>query len=921
MASGPRSALAPAVATVRAALLVVPFALLVVLLALLMTASAGAEPGFEYEEARRFGGFDSSAYNTGQFGGPLTPGRFVDPTGFAVDPIDNTVYVVDRTSSALAKPTDWRIQQFSPGGALLGTTMFTLPDEPAGKFGKAANASAIEGLAVDHKARRLYALVVGSAPSHSPYPSFTAAQELLAWSTTPKAGGLVAATAGGGGQLPPDPLASEILGSPGTVGGVVSSEKQLLSGETPLYGPQGIAVDPLEGSVDNPVAIEASNLDGLGVGTPIPGDTIVQQVATQPQGASATGDLLGRWSSSSVAGALGQHEGPHGISTDPDGTLIVLLDAAAISPATEAYVVKLKADLGEATVLNNPADVPPLGDADQAPIYGNESPFLTTAGAGVSDLKGVGSQVVQLSGATPGSHAGPYAGVFFSHEQEDFQVSPTGPPGSEYWTSGESSSEEFEANIGVRLLAPEADGSISNLQGRTIVNTLGNSERGGHCNIGASEAGLAAGADGSLWVLDRGPRTDQPEARGQGREVIELVPGSPGSGQVCPKPFGTFTMAVAGGQPTAGEEPKLTVPAGTQVTFNAALVKHMGTIVGGVNRLGGKPFAYEWDLDGDPTDGAAGDGFEKIYEMEPIHYYYPPSSVNYAFTRTGEYRVRLRVRTDYGVYEPPHPGIVTVTKAPFHPEPRFTVSTSGGQQVTVNASGSTPGVGKIVNYHWNWGDGGEEDEEPQTPIVAHIYAHSGAYQVTLTVTNSAYQSVTSAPQTVTVVVPQSPKVAVSLTAPLYDIPAPFALYPIPATHEDRTPTRLSPRARFAGGALSVTLACPATKQLCAGTVSVETAAALATAAKTGRRAHRTRRRLLLGHASFTIPGGHSATVKVRLSARGKALLQSSKRLKVLVVVAAHDSLGDPGTRTLGLTLSAPAAHRRRPSASKKHRGR
>jgi hypothetical protein len=41
-----------------------------------------------------------------------------------------------------------------------------------------------------------------------------------------------------------------------------------------------------------------------------------------------------------------------------------------------------------------------------------------------------------------------------------------------------------------------------------------------------------------------------------------------------------------------------------------------------------------------------------------------------------------------------------------------------------------------------------------------------------------------------------------------------------------------------------------------------------------------------------------------------ALLRRRKRLKVLVIVAAHDSLGDPGTATLGLTLSAPAVGRK-----------
>jgi PKD repeat protein len=879
-------------------------------LVLLAAATASAEPGFEYGEAVRFGGFDSSAYDHGQFGGPLTPGRFLDPTGFAVDPQDNTVYVVDRTSSPKLNPTDWRIQQFGPEGVLLGTTTFTLPNEPSKGPGQPPDASAIEGLAVDHRAGRLYALVVGSPPPSSPYQTLTVAQELLAWSTTPVAGGLVAASvAGGGAELPPDEVGSPIAGSPGTVGGVVSREQQLLSGPTPLYGPQGIAVDPLEAAgVENPVAIEASDVNaGVGKGKPIIGDTVVRQVATQGAG---TGDLLASWSSASVAGVLGASWGPHGISTSPDGTLTALLDAEGTA-ATDVYAVKLKADLSEASALNSQANVPPLGDFDQAPMYMNESPFLPLAGTAVSNLRGAGPQVVHLSAPTSDSAGGPYAAVIFTDRPGDNQVGATAPEASEYWTSGENAAEEFEANIGVRLLEPEVGTgeAISNLQGSTIVNTLGNGARGGPCNIGAPEAALAAGADGTLWILDRGPNTEVAGARGQGREVIELAPGA--LQKPCPQPEGTFTMsAVEQGKPPlvvpGGGE--LTVSAGTQVTFEVSSSS--------IHRHGGKPFAYEWDLDGDPTNGPAGDGFEKVYQMQPPKFYYPPSHITYMYTRPGKYEVRMRMRTDYGAYTPKQSGTVTVTQALTHPEALFTATPSGGQQVTFNATGSTPGVGRIVDYRWNWGDGGEEDEDPQTPVVAHTYAAPGSYQVTLKVTNSSYQSVTSAPQTVTVTVPPSlvhPAASLLTTGPLYDIPPPFAPYPIPPGPVSRSPTRLSPHARFAGGVLSVTFACPKAKKLCAGTVSIETAAAIAAAAKAGKGKGKGKgkpSRLLLGHAAFSLAGGHSKTVKVRLSAQGMALLRSRKHLKVLVIVAAHDSLGDPGTATLGLTLNAPATHRK-----------
>jgi hypothetical protein len=857
---------------------------------------ASAEPGFEYGEVIRFGGFDRSAFNGGQYGGPLTAGKFLDPTGFAVDPVDNTVYVVDRTSSHGLEPeTAWRIQQFEPKptehtAVLRGTTTFMLPNGNT-------KASAIEGLAVDHRAGRLYALVVGSPPTNQ---SFPIAQELLAWSTTANEKGELEAAHG----LPSD----EGLH---TTGALVSSEAQLLSGATPLYAPQGIAVDPLEASgVDNPVAIEASDLAAPGSGQPTYGDTIVQQVATQQHGATATGDLLSSWSGASLAGVLGASWGPLGISTGPDRTLVVTLDTTILN-ATNVFVVKLKADFSEAAILNSNGNTPPLTDSDQASMHTDDSPFYTTPGVAVSDPRGAGPQIVQLSATPPGLAAGLYAAVIFAYEQTDDQVDPPAPPGGEYWTSGENISEAFEANIGVRLLKPLVEGgAISDLKGRTIVNTLGNGTESGPCKIGAPRAALEAGADGTLWVLDRGPKADRANASGQGREIIELAPGA---GELCQQPFGTFTMTTSGGgdKPCEGTHtiPCVTIPAGTQVTFDTS----------SINRRHGKPFAYEWDIDGDPTNGPAHDGFEKVYEMQPLHYYYPPSKVTYMYKRPGEYKVRVRMRTDYGVYMPPESGTVIVTPAPTYPEARFTATPSGAQQVTFNATGSTPGVGSIVNYHWNWGDGGAEDEDPQTPVVTHTYTQPGEYQVTLTVINSSYQSATSAPQAVTITAPAHTATS-PLTGPLYAIP-PFALYPIPPAPAHRLPTRLTPHLRFAGGALSVMLACPADRTLCAGTVSIETAAALA-AKRVGRGPKKRRaRRLLLGHAVFSIPGGHSMTVKVRLSAKGAALLRSRRRLSVLIVVAAHDSLGDPGTATLAMTLKAPAAHGSGHSARGSHRKR
>ncbi len=842
-------------------------------------ALASADSTSEYGEVTRFGGFDGSAFNGERYGGPLTPGKFLDPTGFAVDPQDNTVYVVDRTSSYAENPTSWRIQQFSPEGVVLGTTTFTLPNSNFGAY-------AIMGLAVDHSAGRLYALVVGSPPSSTPNKLVPVARELLAWSTTADS-------------------SAELIGAPGlasdpmhTTGGLVSTAAQLLSAPRPLFAPQGIAIDRLEApGVDNPVVIEASDLLPGGAGNPIRGNTVVQQVATQPQGGKGIGDLLSSWSGTTVAETLGASWGPLGISTNPDGTLTVLLDASNLS-ATDVYVVKLKADLSEPHVLNSDAVEPPIYALDQAAMWIDESPFVTVAGVGVSNTAGAGPEVAQLSTKTANDANGLYAADFFSTRPIDQQFSPEAG-GPEYWlleTPG-----THESNIGVRLLRPAADEAISDPIGATIVNTLGDISAHAPCHVGAPEAVLAAGADGTLWVLDRGPQSIKPGANGAGRQIIELAPGA---GRPCRQPSGTFTMTPAGGVEQSGEE-TLTVPAGTEVTFEAGSLIREGVKP---FRTFAKPFAYEWDLDGNGANGPRHDGFETVRQMQPPEYYWPSSSVTYTYVQPGRYTVRARLHSDYGAYTTP-PATIIVTSA-IHPEAKFTATvTPGSQQVTFNAASSSAGVGSIANYHWSWGDGSGEDEGSGAPIVTHTYLQPGVYDVTLTVINTSYQKATSARQAVTVVPVGRPAVAevVDVAGPLYGIPP--ALYPIPSSPSGKTVAHLSARAHFAGSALSVMLFCPATAGSCAGTVRIETASAFAAASGRGRRA---RRRLLLGHASFTVRGGGHRVVSVRLSAKGIALLRKLRRLPVLIAVSAHGSPGDLGITRLWLTLRAtsPARHRR-----------
>ncbi len=258
--------------------------------------------------------------------------------------------------------------------------------------------------------------------------------------------------------------------------------------------------------------------------------------------------------------------------------------------------------------------------------------------------------------------------------------------------------------------------------------------------------------------------------------------------------------------------------------------------------------------------------------MKLPHFFFPSKTITHTYTRPGTYTVTARLLSDYGTYTTTS-GTVVVTHDLSGPHPQFTTATAGNQQVFFDASSSTPGVGTIAHYAWNWGDGSPlEGEESQTPTVAHTYASPGRYQVTLTVTNSAYQSATSAPQTVVVEAP--PPAASVLTGPLYAIP-PAPLYDIPGAPSGKKALDLGAHARFAHGTIEVALSCPKGAGTCAGAVQAQTAGRYAMAAGKGGRAAKPRR-LSLGQAAFHLYAGRHGTVAVRISAQGLSLLKEAQ---------------------------------------------
>jgi PKD repeat protein len=875
-------AFSPSAHARRAALAAVSLTCLLVCIVFMTTAApAGAAGSFAYGEVTRFGGFDASAYNGGAYGGALTPGKFLDVTGFAVDtqdaeePQDTALYVVDRTSGTVGTKTDWRLQKLNDQGAPVGVTTFMLPNEPS------EARSAIVALAVDDTAGRVYALVAGDDENASEQAY---AKEILAWSIHPEAGKLVAAKAEGGGALPADPL--------GSTGGLISGEAKLASGLShgnALYDPQGLALDVTGGH--RYLVIEATNNKGIGPSgvSGMIGSAVVQQVDPN------TGAEAGTWLASEkiTSPVSEQQAGARGISTNPDGSLTVLLGAAPAG-ITDVDAITLSADLSSYKQLIDNEDTSP--DFDRAAAYLAPAPGPFSAFY-VAQQPGAGPGLIQLDPASGELYAATFEGNPGISDNE----SPTG--GNYFWTQADQNLGDI-ANIGIRLLQPLGSGEISNTEGGTIVNTLGGSTlnaegdptAGGVCNLDAEEQALAAGTNGTLWLLGAG--IDTVAAAGSpgaslGREIVELAPGAAAA---CPQPSGAFQTS------------KSEVFTGAKVEFNAETV----------NLQHGVPFAYEWEFGEGPKlvnklglwprsdDGSTTEVMS-----------WPPPTATFQYNKPGKYTVKLRILSEYGTYEAPAQTVTVVEATP--PQAHFSVATPNpvaGQPVTFNATESVVFNGAtIANYHWEWGDGSSEDVQA-SGLALHTYSTPGAYTVKLTVKDS--NNLTSKEAFVKTVTVAAPEEAHTSTATQTATATATATSTSsggtpPPNHE---PTAVSPHASAAmGGVLKTTVSCPASKVSCAGTVEVKTATAIAasvadvtaTAAKKGKKkAHKSQ--LVLGSSSFSLAGGTSQTITVHLSAQGVALLNKSKSLRVLVIVAAHDSFGDPSTQTLSITLHA-ATHK------------
>jgi PKD repeat protein len=118
------------------------------------------------------------------------------------------------------------------------------------------------------------------------------------------------------------------------------------------------------------------------------------------------------------------------------------------------------------------------------------------------------------------------------------------------------------------------------------------------------------------------------------------------------------------------------------------------------------------------------------------------STVNHIYLTAGNYTVTLNITDSDGLWDTAT-DIVPVASAPspqasfdYSPKPPYIY-----EPIIFNASSSTSGVGILVNYAWDFGDG--NTTTTSLPLITHTYYAEGDYSVFLTVETSTGQNDTT----------------------------------------------------------------------------------------------------------------------------------------------------------------------------------
>ena len=110
------------------------------------------------------------------------------------------------------------------------------------------------------------------------------------------------------------------------------------------------------------------------------------------------------------------------------------------------------------------------------------------------------------------------------------------------------------------------------------------------------------------------------------------------------------------------------------------------------------------------------------------------------------------------------------------------------------------------------------------------------------------------------------------------------------------------------GSVAIRLSCPGRQSYCDGTVELDTVRLFAALDAASRKP--ARRHLVLGHSHFHIVGGHSAQVKIKLSASALRKLGARTFVPLVINVADRDAARRRATSHQAVTLRLPRKRRR-----------
>jgi PKD repeat protein len=713
---------------------------------------------------------------------------------------------------------------------------------------KPANHAGLEGIAVDPAEHRIYVLALEKREATlTNDPSVGAAGTVYAFST--------------------QPTGEELTPAGGTVEGVLTSAEAFAAQsdalEAALLNPRGIAVDPTTHDV-----VVLGEIDE---GAPKAGAEPVLRTALQR--VHANGTLGDRY----VDGTdfFGEAT-PNSPVVTPHGAVYVALPQAQADVLSEASVDEL------AQIPSNFASTAPPTPHVQLALRGS--------------LPSEENNVVEFNGNEPAKAGG------------GMSLAPDGSAeGTIYAKAHAFNAKAFYPAV----LA------FNGLDGTEIGWTGGQTRQfgGEACTIGfigPTYASVAAGKDRIMFVLDP-----------QFAHVIEFGP----EGTGCPTADASDPVATVNGQPLPPAE---AVPTGTSVAFGSKMTQ--------ANAL-----SVEWSF---------GDGQTATVNTDE----YQHTEVTHKFTQGGELTVTETIHTDnlatptivkqakiaVSATAPPPTAVLegptevtlggsTISRLEYLEGGGLGVIEAPASEATFDASASfastAQGPNQIATYKWSYGDG--HTDTTTTPIARHLYESVGVYKVELTVTDAL--GLTSEPATIVVKVKNAPpsptgkagsgappEAIVPTVAPSAEQGAPAAgnhTQATPQGHGTPVPDVVVHGATLTAsrtGVVTLALACPTGKSGCAGTVTLRTLEAIGARA-TG--SPRTRKRkaaiLTLASGTFTVAGGRTKTVALRLTSAARMLLTRTRRLRAQATFAARDPAGETHITRVIVTLRAPKIVRRR----------